>query len=107
MNKVISLVNSDRTLVRWSTFIVSLLLGAAIWEAVGMSFNQAFMAPLVGNEEHPGTLPRLYVYFFDDEEYLLSLGQSIRLFSTGFVLALLVAIPLGIIMARLITLRIA
>ena len=107
MNKVISLVNSDRTLVRWSTFIVSLLLGAAIWEAVGMSFNQAFMAPLFGNEEHPGTLPRLYVYFFDDEEYLLSLGQSIRLFSTGFVLALLVAIPLGIIMARLITLRIA
>jgi len=107
MNKVISLVNSDRTLVRWSTFIVSLLLGAAIWEAVGMSFNQAFMAPLFGNEEHPGTLPRLYVYFFGDEEYLLSLGQSIRLFSTGFVLALLVAIPLGIIMARLITLRIA
>lgn len=107
MNKVISLVNSDRTLVRWSTIIISLLLGAAIWEAVGMSFNQAFMAPLVGNNEHPGTLPRLYVYFFEDEEYLLSLVQSIRLFSTGFVLALLVAIPLGIVMARLITLRIA
>ena len=107
MNKVISLVNSDRTLVRWSTVIISLLLGAAIWEAVGMSFNQAFMAPLIGNEEHPGTLPRLSVYFFDDEEYLLSLVQSIQLFSTGFVLALLVAIPMGIVMARLITLRIA
>ena len=72
-----------------------------------MSFNQAFMAPQIGSNEHPGTLPRLYVYFFDDEEVLLSLVQSIRLFSTGFVLALLVAIPLGIVMARLITLRIA
>lgn len=107
MNKVISLVNSERTLVRWSTVIISLLLGAGIWEAVGMSFNQAFMAPLIGNEEHPGTLPRLFVYFFEDEEYLLSLVQSIQLFSTGFVLALLVAIPMGIVMARLITLRIA
>jgi NitT/TauT family transport system permease protein len=89
------------------TVIASLLLGAIIWEVVGMSFNQAIMAPLIGNEEHPGTLPRLYIYFFEDEEYPLSLIQSIQLFTTGFVLAFLVAIPLGIIMARLVMLRVA
>ena len=107
MDKFYSYINSDRVSVRWITVIASLFIGAAIWEVVGLSFNQAFMAPLIGGGEHPGTIPRLMVYFFDDEEYLLSLVQSIQLFTTGFVLALLVAIPFGIIMARLVMLRIA
>lgn len=107
MDRLLSFVNSDKPGVRWGTVIVSLLVGALIWEAAGMQFNQAIMAPLIGNEEHPGTLPRLYRYFFDDEEYLLSLVQSIQLFATGFVLAIVGALPLGIIMARLVTLRIA
>ena len=108
MDKVFAYINSDRLAVRWLTIIGSLVIGAAIWETVGLSFNQAIMAPLIGDgDEHPGTLPRLYIYFFDDEEYPLSLVQSIELFTTGFGLALLVAIPLGIVMARLVTLRIA
>ena len=65
------------------------------------------MAPLIGGDNHPGTIPRLFVYLFDDEEYLDSLIESIQLFTTGLVLAVLVAIPLGIIMARLVILRIA
>jgi ABC-type nitrate/sulfonate/bicarbonate transport system permease component len=107
MNSLLKFVNSDRRSVRYGTVFLSLLAGAVLWEAVGMSFNQAIMAPLIGNEEHPGTLPRLYRYLFDDEEYILSLWQSVQLFTTGFVLALVVAIPTGIVMARLITLRIA
>ena len=107
MSKVFALVNSDRRSIRWGTIFLSLLAGAALWESVGWSFNQAIMAPLIGGADHPGTIPRLYKYFVHDEEYRLSLLQSIGLFSTGFSLAMLVAIPLGIIMARLITLRVA
>lgn len=107
MNKLAVYLNSDLKSARRITILASLILGAAIWESVGWSFNQAIMAPLIGGEDHPGTLPRLYTYFFDDEEYIASLGQSIVLFSTGFILALLIAVPFGIVMARLVTLRIA
>jgi len=107
MNKVLAAVNSDKKPVIWLTVIFSLLLGAVIWEIVGLSFNQAIMAPLIGADQHPGTLPRLYEYFFDDEQYIGSLIQSIQLFTTGFALAILAAVPFGIIMARLVTLRVA
>jgi len=107
MAKFLAVINSDRRSVRWGTVIFSLLLGAVLWESVGWTFNQAIMAPLIGGGDHPGTLPRLYVYIFEDEEYRLSFMQSVRLFSTGFALALLVAVPLGIVMARLTTLRVA
>ena len=119
MNNVLALINSDRRSIRWGTVILSLLLGAALWESVGWTFNQAIMAPLIGSdlefmalligsgEDHPGTIPRLYVYIFEDEEYRLSFLQSAGLFSTGFAFALLFALPLGIIMARLTTLRVA
>lgn len=107
MGKVLALVNSDRRSVHWGTILVSLLAGAVLWEAVGWSFNQAIMAPLIGGEDHPGTLPRLYKYFVHDEEYRLSFLQSVRLFTTGFTLALLGAIPFGIVMARFVTLRVA
>lgn len=107
MTKFLSLINSDKASIRWLTILVSILIGASIWEAAGWSFNESIMAPLIGGDNHPGTIPRLFVYLFDDEEYIGSLIESIQLFTTGFVLALLVAIPLGIIMARLVLLRIA
>jgi NitT/TauT family transport system permease protein len=107
MGKVLALVNSDRRSVHWGTILLSLLAGAVLWEVVGWSFNQAIMAPLIGGEDHPGPLPRLYKYFVYDEEYRLSFLQSVRLFTTGFSLALLGAIPLGIVMARFVTLRVA
>jgi NitT/TauT family transport system permease protein len=107
MKQALALINSDRRTVRWATIILSLLAGAALWEAVGWSFNQAIMAPLIGGEDHPGTIPRLWRYFVHDEEYRLSFLQSVRLFTTGFAFALLGAIPLGIVMARFVTLRVA
>lgn len=108
MDRVLTFMNSDRAYVRWGTVLLALLIGAVIWEIVGFRFNQAIMAPLIGDgADHPGTLPRLWRYLFDDQEYLLSLLQSIQLFATGFGLALVVALPFGIIMARLVMLRVA
>ena len=91
-------------MVRYATFVISILLGAVIWEVVGLQFNPAFMAPLIGNEEHPGAGVRL-IANFSDEEFVESLFSSAKLFITGFSIGLITAIPLGIVLARLQWLR--
>jgi ABC-type nitrate/sulfonate/bicarbonate transport system permease component len=103
---VLKLINSDHKWVRWTTSIVGLVAGALIWEAVGWRFNPAFMAPLIGGEGHPGAGTRLIEYF-GDEEFLQSLASSAKLFATGFAIALLTAVPFGIVLARLAVLRVA
>ena len=64
------------------------------------------MAPLVGGGEHPGAGTRL-VRLFGDAEFLDSFASSVKLFATGFALALALAVPLGIVLARLALLRVA
>lgn len=103
---MLKLINSDHKWVRWTTSIVGLVAGALIWEAVGWRFNPAFMAPLIGGEGHPGAGTRLIEYF-SDEEFLQSLASSATLFATGFAIALLTAVPFGIVLARLAVLRVA
>ena len=103
---MLEFINSERGWVRWGTVILGLIVGALIWEAVGWNFDNAFMAPLIGGGEHPGALTRL-IENFGDEEFLGSLGGSAALFATGFGFALVTAIPFGIVMARLVMLRIA
>ena len=102
---MLNLINSEQAWVRWTTLAVSLLAGIAIWEIVGWSFNPAFMAPFFGGEGHPGAGTRLIHSFRNDPEFIDSFLSSIRLFATGFTIAVCLAIPLGIIMARLIWLR--
>lgn len=102
-------------LARWLTIAASLVIGAAIWEVAGQFSNPSFMAPLLGSEilgpligttGHPGTLPRL-VAFIEEGEFLGSLASSLLLFATGFAIALAVAIPFGLVLARLALLRVA
>jgi len=104
--KLLALINSDQAWVRWITSAIGLALGLALWEAVGWSFNPAFMAPFIGGEGHPGTAPRLYQFMFDTE-FHTSVISSLTLFLTGFAIAVVLAIPLGIILARLIWLRLS
>ena len=115
---------------------LSLLIGLAVWEIAGWQFNEAYMAPAFGSdvppvawladriadawygglahfgvvrpeaEEHPGALPRL-VAFATDGDFFLALGQSLSLFATGFLISLAIGLPLGIVMARLRSLRVA
>jgi len=103
---VLDFINSDRTWVRRATVLLGLLVGALIWEYAGRQFDNAFMAPLVGNVDHPGALTRL-IENFQEEDFRHSLLGSVKLFITGFCFALLTAIPLGIVLARLVMLRIA
>ncbi len=103
---MIRLINSDAPWVRWGTFALSLLLGAAIWELAGRDANPVFMAPLIGSAESPGAAVRL-LSFFGDVEFRSAILSSLLLFATGFAFALAAAVPLGIILARLALLRVA
>jgi ABC-type nitrate/sulfonate/bicarbonate transport system permease component len=101
------MINSDARWVRIATLVVSVVVGAGIWEIVGWQFNPAIMVPLIGGEGHEGALPRLYEYVFNDEEFRDAFLGSVKLFTTGFALGVLAAVPLGIMMARLVLMRVA
>lgn len=103
---MINLLNSDAPWVRWTTLAVSLLLGAVIWEMAGHNANPVFMAPLIGDVATPGAARRL-LEFVGDSNFQGALLSSLKLFATGFALALVIGVPLGIILARLALLRVA
>lgn len=103
---MLEFINSENRWARWGTIALGLMAGAAIWELVGWQFNNAFMAPLFGGEGHPGVAAR-FIENFQDEEFVGSLIGSAKLFGTGFGIALCTAIPFGIVMARLVMLRVA
>ena len=115
--------SSDTRIARIAQVCLSLFIGLAIWEIAGWQFNAAHMAPVLGSDvavtrwiaelitggaklqEHPGTIPRL-IEFAQEGDFFLALGQSLGLFCTGFGIALLIGLPLGILMARLRLMRI-
>ncbi len=104
---MLSLINSDKRWVRLATVLVSLFAGGLLWEIVGWQFNPAIMVPLFGGEGHEGAAPRLYQYVVHDEEFRQAFLGSVKLFTTGFLIGVLSAVPLGILMARWTLLRIA
>ncbi len=99
-------INSDARWVRWGTFALSILLGAAIWEVAGRNSNPLFMAPLIGDAKSPGAVISL-IEFLRREDFRSAILSSLELFATGFALALVIAVPLGILLARLALLRVA
>jgi ABC-type nitrate/sulfonate/bicarbonate transport system permease component len=103
---MLAIINSDSRWIKYGTVGLGLVLGAIAWEMFGLNSNPAFMAPLIGNDAHPGAAPRL-ILNFSDQEFVESLIGSSQLFVTGFTIALLTAIPFGILLARLTWLRVA
>ena len=94
------MLSSDSRLARWATVAVSAVCGAAIWEFGTRGMNPAIMSPF------SATLERLLEMIRSGE---LSAGaaQSLALFATGFVAALVAALPLGLLLARVRLLRVA
>jgi NitT/TauT family transport system permease protein len=84
---------------RYVPFWLSLAVGIALWEVAGRSTSAAFMVPF------SATLVRLWELIVAGE-FLGQLAESAKLFFTGFVLALVVGIPLGMLLARVRALRI-
>jgi NitT/TauT family transport system permease protein len=77
----------------------SVLAGLLLWEVAGRSTSKAFMVPF------SETLVRLW-QLIAGEHFILRLLESAELFLAGFLLALAIGAPLGLLFARVRVLRI-
>ena len=84
---------------RLAPFWISLIAGIVIWEVAGRNTSAAFMVPF------SETLVRFWQLVMGGE-FIVQLLDSATLFLTGFVLALIVGMPLGMLLARVRALRI-
>ena len=84
---------------RHAPFWASLFAGLALWEIAGRSTSAAFMVPF------SETLVRLW-QLITGGEFLAQFLDSAQLFITGFVLALVIGAPLGLLLARVRVLRV-
>ena len=89
----------QQTLRRKAPFWISLLAGIALWEIAGRLTSAAFMVPF------SETLVRLW-QLVTTWEFIAQFLNSAKLFLTGFVLALIVGMPLGLLLARARVLRV-
>ena len=87
------------TIRRHAPFWLSLLAGIALWEIAGRNTSAAFMVPF------SETLVRLW-QLVTEGDFIAQFLDSAMLFLTGFVLALVVGAPLGLLLARVPALRI-
>jgi len=87
------------TLRRHGPFLLSLAAGLLTWEIAGRLTSAAFMVSL------SATLVRLWQLIVDGN-FISQLIESAKLFATGFVLALAIGVPLGMLLARVRWLRI-
>jgi ABC-type nitrate/sulfonate/bicarbonate transport system permease component len=80
-------------------FWISIAIGIAAWEIAGRNTSQAIMVPF------STTLIQLWE-LVRTGEFISQFLDSVQLFLTGFVLALVVGMPLGMLLARVPVLRI-
>ena len=83
---------------RFAPPILSFIAGVAVWEIVGRHTNAAFLVPL------SETLDRLWD-LSQSGELWRQLASSLAIFAVGFVLALIVGAPVGMLLARVAVLR--
>jgi ABC-type nitrate/sulfonate/bicarbonate transport system permease component len=89
----------SNSLRRHAPLWLSLFAGIAAWEIAGRSTSAAFMVPF------SETLVRLW-QLITRGEFITQFLDSAELFLTGFVLALIVGAPLGMLLARVRLLRV-
>ncbi|HEX9464629.1 MAG TPA: ABC transporter permease [Alphaproteobacteria bacterium] len=87
----------------WSDWLppaITLIAGAVLWQYAGSRTSAAFLSTFTA------TMSRLWGMVASGE-LVDALAQSLLLFVTGFALAVAVAVPLGLLLARVTVLRIA
>lgn len=84
---------------RIAPFWISISIGVILWEIAGRSVSQAFMVPF------STTVVQLWQFLLSGE-FIRQFLDSAQLFLTGFILALVVGMPLGMLLARVKVLRI-
>jgi ABC-type nitrate/sulfonate/bicarbonate transport system permease component len=84
---------------RHAPFWLSIAAGIAIWEIAGRSTSQAFMVPFTV------TIKALWQLLWSGE-FIRQFIDSSELFLTGFILSLIVGMPVGMLLARVRVLRV-
>lgn len=84
---------------RHAPFALSLVAGLIVWEIVGWATGAAFMAPF------SLTILRLFTLAGEPRFWAQALDSAL-LFTTGFALAILVGMPLGLLFARMRAVRV-
>jgi NitT/TauT family transport system permease protein len=84
---------------RYGPVWLSIFAGLALWEIAGRATSKAFVVPF------SETLVRLW-QLITRGEFITQFLDSTQLFLTGFVLALAVGAPVGLLLARVRVLRI-
>jgi ABC-type nitrate/sulfonate/bicarbonate transport system permease component len=92
-------VTRDR-LAHWLPPAITLAAGAALWQYAGSRTSAAFLSTFTE------TMVRLWGMVVSGE-LLDALAQSLTLFLTGFGWAVVIAVPLGLVLARVRVLRVA
>jgi NitT/TauT family transport system permease protein len=80
-------------------FWLSIVAGIVLWEVAGRFTSAAFLVPF------SETLVRLW-QLVASGEFVRQFLDSAKLFLTGFILAVIIGLPFGMLLARLRTLRI-
>jgi ABC-type nitrate/sulfonate/bicarbonate transport system permease component len=83
---------------RYAPPVLSFIAGVVAWEVVGRHTNAAFLVPL------SETLDRLWDLALSGELWS-QLASSLSIFAVGFVLALIIGAPAGMLLARVTVLR--
>ena len=89
----------NNSIRRYGPVWLSIFAGLALWEIAGRATSKAFMVPF------SETLVRLW-QLITRGEFITQFLDSTQLFLTGFILALVVGAPLGLLLARMRALRI-
>jgi len=85
---------------RWLVPALSLAAGLALWEFLGSRTSAAFLSTFSATMRRLAALVR-------SGEFTDALAQSLALFAAGFLLAAVVAVPTGLLLARMRVLRVA
>ena len=85
---------------RWLVPALSLAAGLGLWEFLGSRTSAAFLSTFSATMRRLAALVR-------SGEFTDALAQSLALFAAGFLLAAVVAVPTGLLLARMRVLRVA
>ncbi len=77
----------------WAIRIASVVTVLGVWELFGPSMNRVFLRP-------PSQIVRAFFDLLETGELQTALGQSLRVFVVGLVIAVVAGIPIGIVMGR-------
>src|SRR5215470_9559071 len=86
--------------LRWLVPALSLAAGLSLWEFLGSRTSAAFLSTFSATMKRLAALVR-------SGEFTDALVQSLSLFAAGFALAVVIAVPFGLLLARVRILRVA